>query len=82
MGTNSANIARTVINNAFEVVAIELMALIQAVDCLECSSKMSVNTAEIYSSLRKIVPAFKEDSPKYIQISSMKEHIYNNDFTV
>jgi len=82
MGTNSANIARTVINNAFEVVAIELMALIQAVDCLECSSKMSVNTAEIYSSLRKIVPAFKEDAPKYMQISSMKEHIYNNDFTV
>jgi histidine ammonia-lyase len=27
MGTNSANIARTVIDNAFEVVAIELIAL-------------------------------------------------------
>lgn len=82
MGTNSANIARTVIDNAFEVVAIELMALIQAVDCLDCSPKMSVNTAEIYSNLRKIVPAFKEDSPKYMQIRQMKEHIYNNDFTV
>jgi histidine ammonia-lyase len=82
MGTNSANIARTVIENAFEVVAIELISLIQAVDCIDCSSRMSVNTAEIYRSLRKIVPAFKEDSPKYIQIRQMKEHIYNNDFTV
>ncbi|HRZ80160.1 MAG TPA: aromatic amino acid lyase, partial [bacterium] len=82
MGTNSANIARTVIDNAFEVVAIELIALIQAVDCLECSGGMSDNTRSIYSELRRIVPAFREDSPRNGAVAAMREHIYFNDLKI
>jgi histidine ammonia-lyase len=82
MGTNSANIARTVIENAFEVVSIELIALIQAVDCLNCSPEMSENTRAIYNELRKVVPVFKEDSPRYQAVRSMREHIYYNDLKI
>jgi histidine ammonia-lyase len=79
MGTNSANIARTVIENAYEVVAIELMALIQAVDYLKCRDKMSPATAAVYDELREVVPVFKDDTPKDGTIKEMKEHIYNRD---
>lgn len=82
MGTNSANIARTVIENAFEVVAIELIALIQAVDCLDCSARMSGGTRQIYSELRKVIPAFKDDSPKHNAVKQMRDHIYNNDLKI
>jgi histidine ammonia-lyase len=82
MGTNSANITRTVIENAYEVIAIELMALIQAVDYLKCQDRMSPSTLAIYNELRTIVPVFREDSPKDEAVRKMKEHIYNGDCEV
>ncbi|HNW82261.1 MAG TPA: aromatic amino acid ammonia-lyase [bacterium] len=82
MGTNSANIARTVIENAFEVVSIELIALIQAVDCLDCSREMSENTRDIYHDLRKVIPVFKEDSPRHHAVRLMREYIYYNDLKI
>jgi len=82
MGTNSANITRTVIENAYEVIAIELMALIQAVDFLNIREKMSPNTSFVYDELRKVVPVFKEDSPKDEAVRTMKEYILNKDCEV
>ncbi len=79
MGTNSANIAKQVIDNAFEVVAIELIALIQAVDHLKCRDRMSLKTAEVYEKLRKIVPVFVEDTPKHKEISEIIDYISRED---
>ena len=82
MGTNSANITRTVIENAYEVIAIELISLLQAVDYLSCRDRMAPATAAVYDELREVVPVFKEDSPKDEAVRSMKEHIYNRDCEV
>jgi len=40
MGCNAANITKRVIDNSFEVLAIQMVAVLQAVDFLECTSKL------------------------------------------
>jgi len=71
-----------VIDNTFEVLAIELIALLQAVDYLEYAEKLSPANFSVYTTLRKIVPAFKEDSPKYNDIRRVINFIKSNDTTL
>ncbi len=80
MGTNSALLTRRVINNAFQVVAIELIAILQAVDFLKADKKLSKNNRKLYNSLRQIVPKFVEDSPKHEEIRRMTDFIQQNCF--
>lgn len=68
MGTNSALICRHVINNSYQVMSIQMMALVQAVDCLAISDKLSSQTKALYDTVREMVPLFKEDTPKYQEI--------------
>ena len=53
------------IDNSFSVLAIQVMAILQAIDYLECQGKLSSKTSELYDALRKIFPVFIEDQPKY-----------------
>lgn len=78
MGTNSALLTRRVIHNAFQVLAIEMMAIIQAVDYLKMSKKLSKNNRKLFEELRKIVPIFVDDSPKHLEIQSMIGFIQQN----
>lgn len=78
MGTNAALMAKKVITNTFEVLAVEYLAIIQAIDYLKINGNLSSFTKEIYEKLREIVPVFTEDSPKYEEISSIKEYLINN----
>ena len=75
MGTNSAVIAGTVITNAYEVIAIYFMALIQAIDCVDLKDKMAPFTRNIYNNLRAVVPVFTEDTTKYKEIRNMKNYL-------
>lgn len=75
MGTNSALIAKHVIENSFQVLSIHFMALVQAVDCLKIADKLSPVTHQIYQEVRKIVPLFIEDTPKYIEIQQLTEYL-------
>lgn len=63
MGTNSALIARRVINNAYEVMSIHAVAVVQAIDLLQCSGSLSPASQKTYKLLRKTVAAFKKDIP-------------------
>ncbi|MGJ8744065.1 HAL/PAL/TAL family ammonia-lyase [Polaribacter sp.] len=78
MGTNAALITKKVIENAFEVVAIELITIIQAIEYLEVQDKVSTNTKKMYDQIRKIVPVFKEDVVMYPYVNSVKDYIINN----
>jgi histidine ammonia-lyase len=78
MGSNSALITKKVIDNSYEVLAIEFMALIQAIDQLGISGKLSELSKNIYGEFRKIVPLFVEDTPKYKEIKNIKDHMVNN----
>jgi histidine ammonia-lyase len=72
MGSNSALLTKKVIDNAFEVLAIQTMAIAQAVDFLECQSRLAPLTASVYESIRKIVPGFVEDQPKYKELEKLR----------
>lgn len=73
MGTNSALICQRVIENSYQVMAIHMMALVQAVDCLKIADKLAPATREMYDQIRAIVPVFVEDTPKYKEIESVIE---------
>lgn len=71
MGTNSALICQRVIENSYQVMAIHMMALAQAVDCLKIADKLAPATRELYDQVRNIVPVFVEDTPKYKEIEAI-----------
>ncbi|MDD5570073.1 MAG: aromatic amino acid ammonia-lyase [Bacteroidales bacterium] len=75
MGTNSALLAKKVIENSFQVVSIELISLIQAIDYLECQNSLSSYTKSIYDELRKIVPKFVDDTTKHKDVLNIKNYI-------
>ena len=77
MGTNSAMITKRVIDNAFQVQAIEMIALLQAVDYLKVDKRLSETTRTYYTALRELVPAFVEDTPKYRDIERVVEYLFN-----
>ncbi len=78
MGTNAALITKRVIDNAYQVQAIEMIALLQAIDYLKIADKLSSKTKEAYSKLRAIVPLFIEDTPKYKEIEAIRSFLFNN----
>ncbi len=75
MGTNSAMIAQKVIENSFQVMAIHMIALVQAVDCLDAKDSLSVETRKLYDEVRDIVPAFVEDTTKYNEINNIISYL-------
>ncbi len=71
MGTNSALICGRVIENSFQVMAVHMMALVQAVDCLKIADRLAPATRAMYDEVRAIVPVFVEDTPKYKEIEAI-----------
>ncbi|HTA63071.1 MAG TPA: aromatic amino acid ammonia-lyase [Bacteroidia bacterium] len=67
MGSNAALMAQKVINNTYEVLAIEFMSIIQAIDYLKCEGKLSSISKKLYSDLRALVPVFDKDTVQYIR---------------
>lgn len=75
MGTNSALICAQVVENCSQVMAIHLMALAQAVDCLKVADKLSPASEMLYRKVREIVPVFVKDTPKYMEIKALQEFL-------
>jgi histidine ammonia-lyase len=75
MGTNAAQITKTVIENAFQVMSIHFMAIVQAVDYLKIQDQLSAVSKEIYTDIRAFFPVFVEDTPKYEEIAKMNKYL-------
>ncbi|WP_430614495.1 HAL/PAL/TAL family ammonia-lyase [Flavobacterium sp. JP2137] len=75
MGTNAAVLCAKVIENAFEVMAIELITLAQALDALGYQNRVSVETKKWYDEIRAIIPVFSEDQVLYPYIKRVKDHL-------
>jgi histidine ammonia-lyase len=71
MGTNSALLAQKVIENSYQVMSVLMMSLVQAVDCLEVSDKLSESTRKLYTDIRKIIPKFVDDTTKHEEIKDI-----------
>lgn len=77
MGTNSALITKTVIENAFQVMAIHFVSLAQAIDCLEIASLLSSRSHAMYLKIREIMPVIVEDASCYKEFTQVKELLKN-----
>lgn len=77
MGTNSALLTKKVIENTFEVLAIEFITIIQAIDYLKVHTKLGTKSLEVYNNLREIVPVFVDDTPKYKEIKNIGNYLKN-----
>jgi histidine ammonia-lyase len=82
MGTNAAQITKTVIENAFQVLSIHFMAIVQAVDYLKIQGGLSDITGEIYTDIRSFFPVFIEDTPKYEDIERMNRYLKEKDIQI
>lgn len=79
MGCNAALMTRRVINNSFEVLAIQMMTVLQAIDHMKCTDRLSAETHHIYSEIRKLFPVFIEDKPKYKDLERIKNYFEKSD---
>jgi histidine ammonia-lyase len=73
MGTNSALICRRVIDNAYQVMAIHMIALRQATDILKLSGKLCKASQDMYERVNAIIPAFADDTPFYEEIAKVEK---------
>lgn len=78
MGTNAAVITAKVIENAFEVLAIEMITIVQAIDYLSQKDQISSVTKKWYDDIRTIIPKFKEDQVMYPFVQQVKDYLINN----
>lgn len=79
MGFNAAQLTKKVIDNAYEVLSIQAMALLQGVDYLQCQSSMAPKTKAVYEALRLLFPKFVEDGPLYRSLAKVRTWIEAND---
>ncbi len=77
MGTNSALLAKRVVDNGYQVMAVHYMSLVQAVDCLKIADKLSPTSRKVYDEVRSFFPAFVDDSIKYIDIANTEKYLRN-----
>jgi histidine ammonia-lyase len=79
MGCNAALMTKRVIDNSFEVLAIHLMTILQAVDYLECHDRLSSSSMSLYDKVRAIFPKFIEDQPRYKEMARVKDFLIESD---
>ena len=75
MGTNSQLLCAQVIENVFQVLAIQYIALAQATDILGIADKISDVSRSVYGQIRAIQPFILEDTPFYKQIGNVIEYL-------
>ena len=82
MGCNAALITRKVIDNTFDVLSIQTIALMQAIDYLKFHTRLSSSTHQLYDEIRQILPSFVEDAPKYHVLQQVKKHLISSKTTL
>ncbi|HET6254172.1 MAG TPA: aromatic amino acid ammonia-lyase [Puia sp.] len=75
MGANAALLTKKVIDNSFEVLSIQLMSVVQAVDSIDCVARLAPATRVVYDRVREIFPTFVDDHPKYKEQKKVKEFL-------
>jgi histidine ammonia-lyase len=78
MGTNTALLCKKVIENAYQVTAIQYIALAQATDCMEIVDRLSPASRHVYEAIRKIMPVTVKDIPFYREIADVEKYLKQN----
>lgn len=78
MGTNAALMAAKVIENAYQVLAIQWLALVQAVAHLGVENRLSSFTNHIYKQLSQLAPPFVDDTPFFQRNEQLRRFLQKN----
>jgi histidine ammonia-lyase len=78
MGSNAALLTAKVIENTYEVLSIQILTLIQAIEYLNFGDKMAPKSKKVFEELKKVVPPFKKDTPKYNELRKIKNFLKEN----
>lgn len=79
MGCNAAMMCNRVIDNTYEVLAIEAVALVQAIDIRGIAPKLAPATKWLYKGVRKLMPFFKEDFSASHNLQAVKTWMKDTD---
>lgn len=77
MGTNASSATNKVIDNAYQVLSIEFVAIIQAIEYLKIEHKLSSITKRHFKDIKEICPPFKDDSVLYKKTNNIKKYLEN-----
>jgi histidine ammonia-lyase len=75
MGCNAALMTKRVIDNAYDVLAIQSLALAQAIDYLQCHARLSSVTTRFYNEIREICGPIMEDVPQYKNLPRVRKYL-------
>ncbi len=75
MGTNAASATRKVIENAYQVLSVEFMAIVQAIEYLDIEDQLSSYTRQLFQKVKALTPPFAEDEPLYKRTAAVKEFL-------
>jgi histidine ammonia-lyase len=75
MGCNAAMMTRKVVDNCFDVLAIQALAVAQAIDYLKCQARLSTLSLRFYEDVRKIVGPIVSDSPRYKDLQAVRKYL-------
>jgi histidine ammonia-lyase len=72
MGSNAALLCAKVIDNTFEVLAIHSMAVVEAIETLKVTDKLSLKIETFYNDVRKVAKPIGTDEPMYKDLAKIK----------
>jgi histidine ammonia-lyase len=75
MGCNAAMMTRKVIENSFDVLSVQLLAIVQAIDYLKCQPRLSSFSLRVYHEVRNIVDPIVEDKAHYQDLRKIREYL-------
>lgn len=78
MGTNAAQLTAKIIENTYEVLSVELIAIYQAVKYLKIMQGLSSESRKILVKLENIIPDMIEDQAGYVIIEKAKQFLKAN----
>lgn len=81
MGTNSALLTAKVVNNTFEVMAIEWITLVRAYCLLSDNKKLAPNTSKRITEFLPLVKPTVDDQPLYLHIESLTKLFHSGKFS-
>lgn len=77
MGTNSATMAGRVVDNTFDVMAIEVLAVVHAIDYLKIADRMAPATKAVFEDLKSLIPLEVEDFSRSKVLANIKSRLKN-----
>ncbi len=78
MGTNAALLCSKVIENTYQVLAVEFLAIIYAIEYLKIKNKLSDKSGKFINELEKLVQITPEDTVKYKDLENIREYLVYN----